>query len=459
MRSIDTRKRGFPAPKGGAVAAVLAVALASGLLAAACAASPKPRGGIDWDSSERKTASLGALDGASWDSDLAYLASELQARHPNPWHSISRKDFEALLRSPAPGGLGPEDLAEARGAAVARALAAMGEAHTKLVPLAELDRVLPIGLSRGSDGFYVVAIGGLSGDSPELDLLGHRITFVNGRPAAEAFAALAPYASAENELALQEEEASIFQRAGILVAAGLSRSGDASVRIAVDSGGATVERELAFLRSSSRAYQAQRFVDCFQRSGVAPAFSIGKSEAYWYRYLPGSKTMFFQYNSCQNMKKQSFEAFCAELFAAIDKERPERLVVDLRNNGGGDSSLFTYRFMPRLRSSYLKEKGRLLALVGPRVLSSGIFAANELRQAGAIFVGESTGEGPTHYGYIGYFALPRSGLAIMHATHLWTLVPGDDSREMEVDLRVGKDMPALMAGRDPCLEAALAYGR
>jgi hypothetical protein len=438
-----------------------ALLLCASLLAAGCAGAPEPKGRIDWDRSLEATGSLGSLGAADWKEDMKYLVDALEARHPNPWHAASRESFVATLGAPYPEGLAPDELAEARGARVAQALASIGEAHTRLVPQAEFDRVLPVGLSRGSGGFYVVAVGVARDEadsSPsEYSLLGGRVVSVNGVPAAEAFASLAPFCSAENALALLDQEAMLFQHRGILAAAGLVQRGAASALVEVERGGERIARALAFASRSGGELAALAYKDVFEYSGVEPPLAAGRGDPYWHAMIPGTGAMLLQYNQCANMKDKSFKDYCAELFEDIRTLAPERLIIDLRNNGGGDSNLFTREFLPRIKASRLNEKGRLYALIGPRVMSSGVFAAVELRtQARAILVGEGTGEGSTHYGYTGYFSLPRSGLAIMHSTRLWKLVPGDDSSEMTPDIMVPKDLEAMLAGRDPCLEAALA---
>jgi hypothetical protein len=440
--------------------------LASLAFAASCASAPLPKGSVDWDKSYEATKSLGSFSESAWAEDLDYLVATLEERHPGPWHAVAREDFAALLHAPIPGGLAPAELSEARASTVAAALASLGEAHTRLLPQAEFDYVLPIGIARGSDGFYVSAVGAAgdaekdatTGQAAELDLLGGRLVSVNGASAEAAFASIGRFCSAENELARRESATGLFQYRGILAAAGLAKRDSASVALVIERGGDLIARELAFARLSDGSYRKLRFSEAIGAPGPSSAITLGRKESYWYGYLPESRAMLFQYNSCANMKDRNFKQFCDDLFKAIDTERPERLVIDLRGNSGGDSGLFTRNFTPRIETSYLNERGRLFVLTGPKVLSSGVFAAVEMRtRTRAIFVGEPTGEGPTHYGYTGYFSLPRSGLVIMHSTRLWKLVPGDDSSEMEPDILVPKDIPALLSGRDPCFEAALAY--
>jgi len=58
---------------------------------------------------------------------------------------------------------------------------------------------------------------------------------------------------------------------------------------------------------------------------------------YWFEYLPDSKTLYFNYRRCEDMKDQPFVEFNRRLFSFIDSHKVERLIIDLRDNSGGNS--------------------------------------------------------------------------------------------------------------------------
>jgi len=450
----------FGIARGIASAASAFLCLVSASLVQSCAAMPK--GKIDWSASRAASAGAGYASAEAWEEDLAFLERTLEERHPSPWHAAPRAAFSAALRA---GGAdarpGAQAVAEARAAAVARALALLGEGHTRLVPQLELARGLGLSVSRGADGYYVLgALATAGADSPALDLVGGRIVSIGDVPMDEAAERLRPFVSAENELAAREQIARILPRAGFLVAAGLAGAQECSVRIEVELSGRRLSRELAFDPAAFGDSGNGVWKDAFELSPIASARTLPTADPYRYEYFPESGALFFQYNSCSESPDLSFRKFCAGLFEAIERGKPERLVIDLRNNGGGNSALFTFGFMPRIKRSYLNERGRLFVLIGPRVFSSGVFAAHELRVGTqAIFVGEPTGQGPNHYGYTGYFSLPNTGLAIMHSTRYWKLESGSTEDSIRPDIAVPKDIPAILAGRDTLAEAALTFGR
>ncbi len=55
---------------------------------------------------------------------------------------------------------------------------------------------------------------------------------------------------------------------------------------------------------------------------------------YWYEYNAETKAIYFNYNTCRMMENLSFDKFNQTLFATIDSYKPERIIVDLRENSG-----------------------------------------------------------------------------------------------------------------------------
>jgi hypothetical protein len=80
-------------------------------------------------------------------------------------------------------------------------------------------------------------------------------------------------------------------------------------------------------------------VDSSDESGV-PLYLRNRRLYYWFEVLPESRTLFFKYNSCQNMKDRPFGEFVKDLFEAADTGEVSRIVIDLRHNGGKNSGIF-----------------------------------------------------------------------------------------------------------------------
>lgn len=168
--------------------------------------------------------------------------------------------------------------------------------------------------------------------------------------------------------------------------------------------------------------------------------------------LADRHAVYMAYNRCAEDPARPMEALVTELTAALARPGIERLVIDLRRNSGGNSSILA-RFVPTLAAA--APAGGLRVLIGPRTYSSGMRNAQELRAAGARLYGLPTGGKPNSYGEVRWFTLPRSGLSVYHSTRAFRML-AEDRPSVEPDVRVETTSADFFAGEDPVLARALA---
>jgi hypothetical protein len=93
---------------------------------------------------------------------------------------------------------------------------------------------------------------------------------------------------------------------------------------------------------------------------------------YWFTYVQSAHLLYFAYNSCENMPGVPFTQFNQQLWEAFDAHPVETVVIDLRNNAGGDSSVF----QPFLHSGGQRiarfAQVRTYAIIGRKTYSSAI---------------------------------------------------------------------------------------
>jgi hypothetical protein len=419
------------------------------VLVAGCASSAPA---VDWKASENLVKGIGRLEEEKWKADLDLLVRTLESRHPNPWHAASREDFLAALKGPAVPAVTRSRLARSRVGSVMKALALLQEGHTRLIG-SPLGSVFPLGIVRLPEGFYVGA-----GASAALELIGGRLISVNGLDMTEVHRRLLPYVGAESEGWADIVLCGTLMDMETLKDAGILGEEAASARIEVERDGDSVSREIAGM-SPSEAPRVMK--DIWETFGITPVETISRNgEPYWYRYFKEENAVLVQYNVCRDAKDPPFAQFCNEVFALVERERPERLVLDLRYNSGGNSGLFTFNFLPKIRSSYLNRPGGIVVLIGPHTFSSGIFAVSEMkRYTQAVLAGEPAGQGYNHYGMTGSFMLPNSGLVVQHSTRYWQLDEKDTGNAILPDVSMPRDAAAMLAGKDPVIEAAIRLGR
>lgn len=376
--------------------------------------------------------------------DLKTLATELPRLHPNPFFSMP----EALWRTWVTDvereipKLSRAQLATA----FATLVAGLRDGHTGLALEAqpEFGR-LPIQLREFPDGWYVIEA------ARDLAALrGKRLTRIGHRDDAMARAMVRFLISHDNYQSLSARAAVVLTIPEVLQAEGITDRAD---RVPVE----TIDGAVFELPRVA----SWREVDWAPVAGPVPLGRQKPHLAYWNDWLEASRTVFFQYNRCADdpAAGMTFAQLVERTFAFIAAKPVERFVLDLRHNGGGDSRIAAPLIAALAAHPTLNARGRLFVLIGRDTFSSAVLNALELKaKTRALLVGEPTGGRPNHFGEVRTLTLPRTGWKISYSTKYFTtdLVKGDPSA-LVPDLPAPYPAADWFAGRDPQLEAALAF--
>ncbi|MDP5275977.1 S41 family peptidase [Chengkuizengella axinellae] len=192
------------------------------------------------------------------------------------------------------------------------------------------------------------------------------------------------------------------------------------------------------------------------KNELNPLFYQNKDQNYWFEYLPKTKIVYIQYNQCMEMKEMPFDHFVKEVFDFMDNNETDKLVIDLRDNTGGDSSIFA-PFFKAIEKHELNQKGKLYVLIGGRTFSSARINSMELKQyTNAILVGEPTGAKPNSYGESQVFKLKNSGILVQYSTKYFNM----DKKDLDAlypDLEVPYTIEDFKNGIDPFLEMVINH--
>ena len=137
---------------------------------------------------------------------------------------------------------------------------------------------------------------------------------------------------------------------------------------------------------------------------------------------------------------------------ASDPAREQRLravVVDLRNNGGGDNHTYADLLSALQRVSKTK---RIVVLISRATFSAAENFAAELEHvAKPVFVGETSGGSPNLYGDTINTPLPESGVEFRVAGKYWQKsTAGDPRLAIELSFRFRSRRPHSSRGAIPC---------
>ena len=176
----------------------------------------------------------------------------------------------------------------------------------------------------------------------------------------------------------------------------------------------------------------------------------------WYcaEYLADSQTIFIQYNRCENDSTHHFGDVARQALADADAHSVKRVVIDLRWNGGGDSSVIN----PLMSGLNARRKsiGHIYVLLGQYTFSSAVDNVIALKKnLGAMLVGEASGGMPAGYGEVNSVTLPNSKLVIRFTTRHWESKGDTGPKTVTPDLPVPWTLAEFIAGHDSALDAAI----
>lgn len=394
-----------------------------------------------------QTAGEQAPERDQWAAYLDLLAKELPARHKNLYFKTTPEKFQAgvaALRAGIPALSRPRFLIE-----LARLVATVGDPHTSLTVIPQ--KAFALKLYWFKEGLCVTDT-----TTECAELLNGRLAAVDGHPVEEVIRGFSGIIPHDNDAQVKDFVPRFLASSEHLLGLGLIADPEEAVfTVRTPAGGVASARMRSLpLGAIETIAWAAPAVD----PASLPPYRRTAGSAYEFVYLAGPRTLYFAYNSCRDLQARPFAAFAAGLWDTIRKNPVERLVVDLRNNGGGDSSILDPFIGELAAASELNRRGRVFVIIGRRTFSSAVLNAIALRKrTAAVFYGEPTGGKPNHYGEIETLNLPHLKLGVSYSTKYFQFVEGDDPSMMP-DVLVELSLDDYLAPRDPVLEAILAAG-
>lgn len=385
---------------------------------------------------------------ARWQQDIRYFANELPRLHVDAYHNISQRDFQlqvAALRANL-DTLSDDEIVLRLMALVAL----IGDGHTTLNYTALYQheqneagwQLYPLSLAWLEGGWYVVGA-----TSDQEHLLAAQLITIDDVPIDGIFARVVAEVAADNDVQRRTGVAPLLVTAEVLHALGITTQAEQAHFAFTLVDGQTYDTVLQAVAPATLQLQGLRLP-----AQEIPLARQNPEHWYWYQPLPEQGALYFQYDVCGEMADKPFATFTTELFEVIDHEGLTRVVVDLRNNSGGDSSILR----PFLDALAARPALDVYVLIGRRTFSSALMNAIELdQQANAVLVGEATGGRPNHYGEVRSFTLPNSQLRVSYATKYFRMLPDADPPSLEPEIATPLTIANQTTGHDAALTAAL----
>ena len=385
--------------------------------------------------------------------DLDVLYEALKQYHPNIFANTAEEDF-LEKKAEIEGRLAAVD--DATFALDLQSLAAMvGDSHTavNISPVLSAGDMFPVAL-QWFDGTWVVS--GLPEE--QAGALGWTVQAVNGLPMEAVCSRLAALLSSDNPVKLRRQVRQCIASAQVLAYTGVVPEGEVLRLSLLGPEGERAEVSLSPLRAADSAAWPQ----VAQLSGMraqAPA-TAAQSGRYYFSLDLGS-AYYIQFNTCQEDPGLPMEDFAAQVAADLASREYDKVLIDLRSNGGGSDGVLVpilMRLAPMVRGGEIEVWG----LIGEATFSSAAINAMEIREMGGFLAGEAASGSVDHFGSAGTFRLPNSGLQVQCSTKYIALgdylacAVGLGVTAVQPDWEVPQTLEDYLAGRDTVVEALLA---
>ena len=328
--------------------------------------------------------------------------------------------------------------------------ALVGDSHTSVqVADSVVDQLnaYPMVLSWRDGHWYLTTV-----PAEEQDLLGAEVTAIGGRSMAEVVKTFGRVLSADNPVKLRRQYRQVCNVADYYAYLGLAKAGEPLALTLAD--GKTVS-------IAPMPYLSLGEAEIVQLGAEVPQPATARQKCNYCALPLSGQVYYIQYNVCQEDPALPMEDFAAQVQADLEAGGYSRVLVDLRNNGGGSDGVI-WPLLSVLRQE-MDDGTEVVGLIGEATFSSAIINAVELQEMGIPLVGEPASGSVDHFGSVSGFSLPNSGIQIGVSSKyidLGTLLDADAGRgveSLEPDIAVPQTMADTLAGRDTAVEWLLAH--
>lgn len=385
-----------------------------------------------------------------WGEDLDTLAEQLLTRHPNFYTKHTVDEFEDAFESLYARLDQLDD--QQRVIEIGRLVALGGDAHTTVGfgTYGDTMRRLPMQLMVLEDGVFITAA-----PQGREELIGRRVVSINEVPIGEVLDRVSVLFAYENESKRIGTSAWYATMLPALQGVGVIEDHHAdSLAVTLEHEG---EQETMDLACELPGHHG-RWTSFVQQLEQPWPLAYRKQGGYYQSdFIAEGRAFYIAYNSCREAEDLPMKDFVEFVMGKCDELDAQRIIIDLRFNGGGDETVIWPLWQALEKSDRFRDKGDIIGLISRQTFSSAMSNSHQLSDnCGAILIGEPTGGKPNHFGQLSSFTLPNSGLRISHSTRWFQKVEGDPDA-VHPDVLIPWRSEALFAGKDEVLEAALEY--
>ncbi|MEE9374172.1 MAG: hypothetical protein V3V00_14055 [Saprospiraceae bacterium] len=399
------------------------------------------------------------LSAQEWQEDLKFLQTSVHTDYPFLFKKVTAKAFDAeveKLHQEIPS-LEPHELP----VALARIVSLFQYGHTQITfGTVAKGGVLPVNLYHFNDGVYIEGT-----QKAYKKVLGAKVLKIGDIPIEKALKMIRPVVPVENNSYFKAYGLRFLTVPAVLHAQKVISKLSGEVTLALEKGG--IIFNYAFptiaLKELSRDYNLtipnKNWLSVRDQTTTPLYLKHLNEQFYYFEYLAASKTMYVRQSSVFNHDSETLKDFYKRLFAFIDGNTVDKLVYDVRLNGGGNNYNNLGLIKGLMARPKINKKGHFFYIIGRNTFSACQNLTNEIgRYTEAIIVGEPTAENVNFYGDARRVTLPHSRINAYLSFAWWQDVPQWENRDATLpNIAIDLSFEEYKTNQDPVLEAALNY--
>jgi len=343
-----------------------------------------------------------------WEQDIEFFGNYIKETHLNAFHSTSEEEFDNALNQLKNEARNLDKVTF--NLRLLEIVASIGDMHTNMS--FQPSYRLPFKIFLFKEGFFIRAV------DPNLrKLLGQQIISINGHPIDEVFEKLKTITSADNEIGYLVNTLNFMEYPEVLAHFGFSSEPGDSIKFTLkDRGDMNISPTL-------ESFEESKMLQVFSEVDKEPALYLKNiyQKRYWKEYLNQENVLYVQVNSIRNNSNQdTFEGFFDEVIQEINSKKPDKVVLDLRWNGGGNDPVYRTslpKFIAALETNDLNHKNKFFTITGRYTASAAQHLVNDLEYlTQTTFVGEPTKQNVHFFSDSRIAQLPVSGIRVAVST-------------------------------------------
>ncbi len=319
---------------------------------------------------------------------------------------------------------------------------------------------LPLNLYRYKDGVYLQ---GVHKDYEKA--LGAKVLEINGVPIAEALKRIRPAVNAENDQYFKAYGLNYLRIPEVLHAQGITKELEQHIEFTLEKDGAVFIEKFSSLTKGekvptkySHVFQDDTWLEAREQT-TTPLYLQHLDKIYFYEYLPEEKAVYVRHSQIYDDPGENIPTFYDRVFDFIENNDVEKLVLDVRLNGGGNNYKNKDVVTRIIETKKINKVGRFFVLIGRRTFSACQNLVNELdNYTNAIFVGEPTAENINFWGDSRPVHLPNSEIPVYLSFAWWQDKPAWENADwLAPTVPVEMTFVQYRTNQDLVLDAALAF--